>query len=127
MADQETKQDGEEEFKDTDSSEDEAAKPKKSGPSPLVLIVSALVTFIVFLGVFSFMMGVFDDAPTGEATASQSADATTEGSANYESQPIVAEHTDQQETDSASSDSGIEFNFGSKEIDTLAEYSWIES
>lgn len=40
----------------------EEAAPKKK-ISPITLIVSALVSFVVFLAIFSYTMGVFDPAP----------------------------------------------------------------
>ncbi len=43
-----------------DAAEDTAPKKKLS---PITLIVSALVSFVVFLGIFSYTMGVFDAAP----------------------------------------------------------------
>ena len=41
---------------------EEAAKPAKK-MSPLTIIIAAVVSFVIFLGVFSYMMGVFDPAP----------------------------------------------------------------
>jgi len=50
----------------TDAAEAAPAKPGRKF-SPVLLIVVGLVTFVIFLGVFSYMMGVFDPKPTATA------------------------------------------------------------
>lgn len=54
--------------------EEEVAKPGKK-ISPLTIIIAAVVSFVIFLGVFSYMMGVFDPAPPPSAET-QDGDAT---------------------------------------------------
>lgn len=112
-----------EEASEASESEESAAEapPPKSGPSPIVLAVSALVAFVVFLAIFSFTMGVFDKSPDEEqATADQPAGTTQQSAA----QRAQADNN----TDSHQGDNGqIEFNFGGEEPDTMAEISWVES
>ncbi|MBI5867653.1 MAG: hypothetical protein HZB43_05090 [candidate division Zixibacteria bacterium] len=58
-----------------DAGNAEAAPAEKTGKkfSPVMLIVIGLVTFVVFLAVFSYMMGVFNKkpAPTAEVPAGE--------------------------------------------------------
>jgi flagellar motility protein MotE (MotC chaperone) len=99
----------------------ESKPAAKSGPSPIILTVSALVAFVVFLGIFSFTMGVFDKKPAVDpATAEHAADST-------KPQPATAEHAEQDAPAFADDEEGkIEFNFAQEAPDTLAEISWIE-
>lgn len=60
---------------DAPESEEKSSSKKRSGLSPLLLIVSGVVSMAVFVGIFSYMMGVFDPPPP--ETAEESADAAT--------------------------------------------------
>lgn len=55
--------------------DEKGSSKKRSGISPLLLIVSGVVSMAVFVGIFSYMMGVFDPPPA--ETAEESADAAT--------------------------------------------------
>jgi len=72
--------------KDAEKAEDVAKPGKKI--SPLTIIIAAVVSFVIFLGVFSYMMGVFDPAPpqTAESQDESAVDSTgTLGNGNYAS------------------------------------------
>lgn len=58
---------------ESEGAEKGSSKKKRSGISPLVLIISGVVSMVVFVGIFSYMMGVFDPPPP--ETAEESADA----------------------------------------------------
>ncbi len=99
----------------------ESKAAAKSGPSPIILAVSALVAFVVFLGIFSFTMGVFDEQPAEDpATAEETA-------AAGEDQAAIAKNSEKPDASHDNDEGQVEFNFGGEESDTLAEISWIES
>jgi flagellar motility protein MotE (MotC chaperone) len=59
----------------------ETGEEKKSKKlSPVTLIVAALLSFVIFLGVFSYTMGVFDSAPepTAEKTSKEAGTETAD-------------------------------------------------
>jgi flagellar motility protein MotE (MotC chaperone) len=93
---------------------------KSRMPSPIVLAVSGLAAFVVFLGVFSLLMGVFDKPQPTEPAADQPVEQAQEAAGGHEA---VADDPVTEDTAPAQ----IEFNFGNSEVDTLAELSWIES
>jgi flagellar motility protein MotE (MotC chaperone) len=107
----------------SEASEDSAAEKTKakSGPSPIILAVSALVAFVVFLGIFSFTMGVFDEQPPEDQAATEQSSETHQPSSGQEE--TADEYVDDQGDDAEQ----VEFNFGGEEPDTMAEVSWIES
>ena len=120
MVEEKKKQAADEASEASEASESQPATSKKKlSRSPVVLAVSGLVAFIIFLGVFSFTMGVFDKKSAEDQPAEQPA-----GQAQGQ-----AEDGEQAEYTSEGEDTGedqIDFNFGGTEPDTLAELSWIE-
>jgi len=105
------------------------AKPKAasgSGPSPIILAVGALVVFVIFLGIFSCTMGVFDKQPPKDQTTPEHAQDSTQ------QQPATAKHEESPGETFADDEGKVEFNFGrdaepEAAADTLADISWIES
>jgi len=93
---------------------------KKSSPSPIVLAVAGLVAFAVFLGVFSFTMGVFDKKPVEKQAEEPSAQ-----QAPSEAEP--EEYADLTNGYERYGEEQIDFNFGGDEADTLDEITWIEA
>jgi len=121
MAEQEKKKtDGDSESQ-AESPENQPKETKKSkAPSPIVLVVSGLAAFAIFLGVFSYLMGVFDKSATEEPTAEQAVEQAADTTSGHE---VVSDESASEDTAPAE----IEFNFGGQEEDTLAELSWIEA
>ena len=92
----------------------EAAAPAKK-LSPITLIVSALVSFVVFLAIFSYTMGVFDPAPPPppeEATASTEKPAETAPQQFYSPYGEAA--------------AAVEAATKSNAVDTIAEFSLLD-
>lgn len=121
MADEEKKLPTDEDEIDAALDDEQADEPvKKKGPSPIILAVGGLVIFVLFLGVFSYTMGVFNKEETAEQAAEDAASPTGEHQAGDE-------QAEQSSDNDPADDDGVEFNFGQSEQDTLAEVSWIES
>jgi flagellar motility protein MotE (MotC chaperone) len=93
----------------------EVKKGKKLGP--VTLIVAALLSFVIFLGVFSYTMGVFDPAP--EPTAEQAAS----GSENADEGQAPA---DDYVSDYGQAAAAVEAARSSNSVDTIAELSLLE-
>jgi len=94
-----------------DAAED-AAPTKKI--SPITLIVSALVSFVVFLAIFSYTMGVFDPAPPPV----EEAKAGPEQSAPGESQQYYSPYGE--------AAAAVEAATVSQSVDTIAELSMLD-
>jgi len=92
---------------------EDAAPKKKVGP--ITLIVSALVSFVVFLAIFSYTMGVFDAAPPApaeEATASPEEQAAPDSQQYYSPYGEAA--------------AAVEAASTSEAVDTIAELSMLD-
>ncbi len=109
----------------TTADEESGDEPKKSsGPTPIALAVSGIVAFVVFLGVFSFMLGVFDKDKAPEnlsGTAhTDAADSTSDQHATQTDGHGGDAYTPYQP------DTQVSFTFADAEPDTLEEITWIE-
>ncbi len=98
----------------------------KSGPTPIALAVIGIVAFVIFLGIFSFMLGVFDkdavvEGPEG-TDAAQAHDSTSQASSGQASQYYQEGYEHYQP------DTQVSFNFADAEAesDSMEEISWIE-
>ncbi len=84
--------------------------------SPLTIIISAIVSFVVFLAVFSYMMGVFDPPlPEGAAETQASDDA---GSSSASSQNYVSKYGE--------AAAAVEQAQQTQAIDTIAEVALLD-
>ena len=92
---------------------EEAAPQKKI--SPITLIVSALVSFVVFLAIFSYTMGVFDDAPPPPA---EEAKTEPEQAAPGDSQQYYSPYGE--------AAAAVEAATASQMVDTIAELSLLD-
>jgi len=92
---------------------EEAAPKKKIGP--ITLIVSALVSFVVFLAIFSYTMGVFDPAPPPPA---EEAKAGSNESASPDSQQYYSPYGE--------AAAAVEAASASEAVDTIAELSLLD-
>jgi flagellar motility protein MotE (MotC chaperone) len=83
---------------------------------PITLIVSALVSFVVFLAIFSYTMGVFDSAPP--PVPLEEAKAETEQSAPSDSQHYFSPY--------GAAAAAVEAATASPTVDTIAQLSLLD-
>jgi flagellar motility protein MotE (MotC chaperone) len=103
--------------KDKTGDEEEGEKARKSGVSPLILIISAVGSLVVFVGVFSYMMGVFDQKPP-EVAEKSAAEPVAEEAAYPEA------HGFQTDFGRAAAEADVVLDSGV--IDTFAELSLLD-
>ncbi|MBD3297061.1 MAG: hypothetical protein GF341_00235 [candidate division Zixibacteria bacterium] len=82
----------------------------------MTIIISAVVSFVIFLGVFSYMMGVFDPPPPEDAAETQAADES--GSSASTSQDYVSKYGE--------AAAAVEQAQQSQAIDTIAEVALLD-
>jgi len=103
-----------------EAGEQAPSAPKKKAPSPVALAVIGLAAFVVFLGVFSFTMGVFSKKPAEKPAAEQAKNST-------ETKPVTVAGHETPATSDSTGEGGVEFNFAKDDTDTLLELTRLEA